>query len=184
MPTGIALIRGINVGGRNSLPMAILRELCESVGLRNPVTYIQSGNVVFHADARTMLKAAKALEDAIEARCKFRPSVITRTVPEVQAASDANPLAPIRGADPSRLMIMFLAERPTPAAARAVASLDGKSERVVLIGREAYLYFPKGIAESKLTMAAIERALATQGTCRNLNTVRKLLDMAVKLEHE
>ena len=160
MPTGIALIRGINVGGRNSLPMATLRELCETVGLKSPVTYLQSGNVVFHADPRTMSKAAPALENAIESKCKFRPSVITRTVQEVQAASDANPLASIRNADPSRLMIMFLADKPSPAAARALAALDGKSERVGLVQREAYLYFPQGVANSKLTMAAVERALA------------------------
>jgi uncharacterized protein (DUF1697 family) len=176
MPIGVALIRGINVGGKNMLPMEVLRELCDGAGLCDAQTYIQSGNLVFRADARAMKNAAAALSSAIERRRTFSPVVVVRTIDEVRRALEANPL-PIHGADKSRVMIMFLSGEPVKGAGKAVAALDGKKERVVLAGREAYLHFPDGVAASKLTMAAVEKALGVHGTCRNLNTVEKLIAM-------
>jgi len=182
MPIAIALIRGINVGGKNILPMAVLRELCEGLGLCDVRTYIQSGNVAFRAEARQVAKAAAAIEAAIEGSRKFRPSVIVRTLEEVRAAFAANPFAARKGLDKSRCLIMFLGAAPTPAAKRAVLKLEAGRDEVRVIGREAFLNLPDGIAKSTMSMADVEVALGVRGTCRNLNTLEKLVGIAQELE--
>ena len=149
MHTAIALIRGINVGGKNSLPMADLRELCEGLGLEDVRTYIASGNVVFRAASRAIAKAPAALEAAIESHSRFKPTVVVRTADQWKAVIDANPFASRRGIDKSRLMVMYLASKPE-AAASAVEKLSNGQEEARLVGNEVFLHFPKGIAESKL----------------------------------
>src|SRR4029079_15324760 len=84
MPVCVAFIRGINVGGKNMLPMAMLRELCEGLGLRDVRTHIQSGNVVFRCSKAAELE--KRLEDAIEKKSGFRPAVVVRAAEALRAA--------------------------------------------------------------------------------------------------
>jgi uncharacterized protein (DUF1697 family) len=156
MPTAIALIRGINVGGRNTLPMAELRKLCEGLGFEDTRTYIQSGNVVFRAAKRELSKAPAALEDAIESRRGFRPTVVVRTADQWRGVIAANPFAGRRGIDKSRLIVMCLAREPA-ATASAVEELSNGQDEARLVGREVFLHFPKG---------------------RNWNTAEKLMVMA------
>lgn len=178
MPIAIALIRGINVGGKNSLPMETLRGLCESIGLRDVRTYIQSGNVVFRAPSREIAAAATKLEDAIETDRSFRPSVVIRTRDELSAAISANPFAERAQRDPSKLLVMFLRDKPAAGAADAIQKVKRESEELRLIGRELFIDFPIGIGKSKLAIAAVERALGVPATSRNWNTTLKLLAMA------
>lgn len=178
MPTAIALLRGINVGSTRSLPMEQLRELCEQVGMANPRTLIQSGNVVFEAARKNLLHAAERLEGAIEADRGFRPSVIVRTRDELAAAIEANPFAARAKSDPSKLLIMFLREKAVAGAEKALEGVKRDKEQVRLIGRELYIDFPNGIGKSKLAMAAVEKALGVPATGRNWNTTLKLLAMA------
>lgn len=181
MPTAIALIRGINVGGKNSLPMEQLRELCEGAGLKDARTYIQSGNVVFRANAREIAAAAGKLEDAIEADRGFRPSVVVRSRDEWAATIEANPFASRAKSDPSKLLIMFLREKPAAGAAKAIDAVKRGDEQLRLIGRELFIDFPIGIGKSKLAIAAVEKALGVPATGRNWNTTVKLLTMADEL---
>lgn len=181
MPTGIAFIRGINVGGKNKLPMASLRELCAQAGLADAKTYIQSGNVVFRAEAKRIPKAGAILADAIESRFKFRPGVSVRSLDDVRRVVAENPFAGRRGADGGRLLVMFLSETPTAAAARALRSIKTDPEELVLSGREIYLHFPNGVAESNLPMDAVEKAIGVPGTCRNWNTIQSVIELAESL---
>jgi uncharacterized protein (DUF1697 family) len=182
MPIGIVFIRGINVGGKNILPMADLRSLCEKLGLQDPCTYIQSGNLAFKADARTMKKASAAIADAIESKHGFRPSVVVRTLPELQSALAANPFASLRDLNKSRCLIMFLASKPPAGAAKALQALDIRRDKARLIGLEAFLNLPDGIADAALSVADVESTLGVPGTCRNLNTVEKMLTLAQGLD--
>lgn len=181
MAVGIALIRGINVGGKNLLPMAVLRALCEKAGFADVRTHIQSGNVVFRAGAGAMKKAARMIEDAIEAKCKFRPSVSVRTVEELRVIAAKKPFG--GGAlDPDKLLVMFLVGDPPAGAAAAIRAIKADPERLALDGRELFMYFPVGVGASKLPMAKCERAVGVPGTCRNWNTVHKVLAMAEEQE--
>lgn len=178
MPVAIALLRGINVGGKNKLPMAQLRALGESLGWTEVATLIQSGNVVFRCPDRALPGAANKLEAAIEKAAGFRPSVITRTAAQLRAALAACPYT----GNPSHILIMLLESTPDAAAKKAVASLKPDPERLTLIGDEVHLQYPDGIGASKFPFTQVERAVKVPGTCRNLNTLSKLLAMADAIE--
>lgn len=177
MPTGIAFIRGINVGGKNALPMATLRAICKGAGLENVATYIQSGNAAFTAPARTFARAAKAMEDGIEQEQGFRPRVVTRTLDDLRTVASAVPFQ----AEPAKLLVMFLTDHPAAAAKRALDQIKLHPERLMLIGREIFIHFPVGIGRSKLQMAAVEKAAGVPGTCRNWNTVMKMIEIGQRL---
>ena len=182
MTSAIALIRGINVGGKNSLPMELLRNLCEGVGLKDARTYIQSGNVVFRATGRGIAAAANKLEDAIESDRGFRPIVVVRTRDELAEAIDANHFAARAKSDPSKLLIMYLRDKPAAGTQKALDGVKRVDEQLRLIGRELFIDFPIGIGNSKLSIAALEKVLGVPATGRNWNTTVKLLAMADEVE--
>jgi uncharacterized protein (DUF1697 family) len=174
--THVALLRAINVGGRNSLPMKDLRELCEAAGCKDVVTYIQSGNVAFAASAALAKKLPAALEEAILARAGIRVPVIVRAAAELTAVARGNPFLK-RGADPNELHVGFLADEPTAA---RVAALDAKRsppDEYVVRGREVFFRFPRGVGRTKLTVPYFDSKLATTITLRNWRTLHALLEL-------
>ena len=182
MPVIIAMLRGVNVGGHNKLPMDALRALCASLRLQGACTYVQSGNVVFRTDERDLARLAKRVQDAVAHKFGFRPEVILRTTAEMRVAIARNPFAKRRGIEPAKLLVTFLAGEPAADARKKVLSATAGAEELHLAGRELYIYFPNGAGQSKLPWASLAGALKTQGTARNWNTVQKLLEMAEKLE--
>jgi uncharacterized protein (DUF1697 family) len=181
MTVVISMLRGVNVGGHNKIKMDALRDLYESLGLRDPQTYVQSGNVVFGTDAKNIAPLAKRIEDAIERKFGFRPGVILRTTSELRDAIARTPFAKRRGIDASKLIVTFLAVDPSPEARDEIFRIKADAEEVQIDGRELYVYFPDGMGRSKV-WPAIEKALKKSGTGRNWNTVTKLLEIAEKLE--
>jgi uncharacterized protein (DUF1697 family) len=180
MPVMIAMLRGVNVGGRNMIKMDALRELCGSLDLRRAVTHLQSGNVVFDAPARSIAKLASKLESAIEGSHGFRPSVILRTPAELERVIAADPFA-ARKLDPAKLLVYFLASDPGAEALAKVAAIKNVPEEVHFGGRELYIYFTIGMARPKLSLASVDRILKTPATGRNWNTVEKLLEIANRI---
>jgi uncharacterized protein (DUF1697 family) len=178
----ISLLRGVNVGGRHKIKMDALRALYESLGLRDPQTYVQSGNVVFRTEKRSWKSLAKRIEDGIEGQLGFRPSVILRTSSELQEVVAANPFGGTRGLEPSKLLVFFLSRDPGPEARRKVLEIDAAPEELRFGGREIYIYFPNGVGRSKFPWAAMDKVLNAASTGRNWNTVTKLLEMAERLE--
>ena len=176
------MLRGVNVGGHNVIKMEALRELYKSLKLREPQTYVQSGNVVFATDEKNLDKLAGRIENAIERSHGFRPSVILRTISELRAVIAKNPFATRRGIEPNRLLVTFLAADPGHAIRAQVLKIKCEPEELCANGRELYIYFPNGMARPKLSFATLERTLKFAGTGRNWNSVTKLLEMAEKLE--
>jgi len=173
----VALLRGVNVGGKNSVPMADLAALFAEAGCSSVRTYIQSGNVVFAPPAKRPADLAGLLARRIEARFGLKVPVVLRSAGELEAVVRGNPFL-AEGADEERLHVMFLAGAPAP---EAVARLDphrSPPDRFVVAGRDVYLHTPNGMARSKLTNDHFDRALATVSTVRNWRTVSKLLEMA------
>ena len=181
MTAMICLLRGVNVGGHNQIKMDALRALCESLGLRNSQTYIQSGNAVFQSSERDPVKLAARIESAIEKKHGFRPDVVLRTAAEMRKVVAHNPFAKRSGIEPNKLAVMFLARSPEAAVQDAVRKIEPEVEELHLLGRELYIYFPDGMGRSKLA-PLLARALKNTGTARNWNSVMKLLEMADKLE--
>lgn len=174
--TFVALLRGINVGGRHKLPMADLRSLAESLGGTRPETYIQSGNLVFGLDPASSNDFARRLAAGIEERFGFSVPIILRRGDELRRVVQNNPF--LRSdTDIRTLHVGFLMEAPS---AERVASLDpdrSPPDRVEVIGNHAFLEYPNGLARSKLTNAYLDSRLKTIGTVRNWRTTLKLLSM-------
>ena len=176
MTVMVALLRGINVGGRGKLPMADLRMIVEGVGHTDVRTYIQSGNVVFRARARSTAKVADELEKAIAAESSVAPPVVVRTAVELLATRDADPFI-ARGDDPATVHLTFFRDAaPDPGDLSSYAP-----DTAVAIGRELHLSMPNGVGRSKLA-AALDRSIAPGGTSRNWRTFTTLLEMATELD--
>lgn len=178
MTVWVAFLRGINVGGNKPIKMADLRELAGSLGLGDAQTVLQSGNLVFTADAGDPDGLTPRLEAAIEARWGFHSDVILRTAAQVRDAVSRNPFAGRGDVDPRRQLIMFLAGSPAAGAAEDLASIDAGREEMILDGTELYIHYPDGIGRSKLTGPRLERSLRTAGTARNMNTLARVIGVA------
>jgi uncharacterized protein (DUF1697 family) len=178
----ITMLRGVNVGGHKTIKMESLRGLCESLGFLDAQTYVQSGNVVFRTKGRDLSTVTRRIENGIERGFGFRPSVIARTLAELRDLIARNPFAARPGIDPSKLLVTFLSAEPDAEAREKVLGMKVEPEELRIDGRELYTYFPNGMARPKVPMALIEKTLRTPATGRNWNTVRKLLEMAEKLE--
>jgi uncharacterized protein (DUF1697 family) len=176
MTTWVALLRGVNVGGHNKVPMAELRKVCASLGFVSVATYIQSGNAVFRADASAR-EIADELRTAIAERFGCDVPIVVRTSADLDRVLAGNPFGGT-GEDTPGLHVGFLAE---PASAEAVAAMPPKPPGPELFhveGGEVYLLYPEGMGRSKLTTAYFDRALGTSMTVRNWRTVAKLAEMA------
>jgi uncharacterized protein (DUF1697 family) len=178
----ICLLRGVNVGGHNKIKMDALRALCESLGLRDVQTYVQSGNVVFRTKESDHGKLAKRIGDGIERSFGFRPGVVLRTSSQLAGVIAKNPFAARKGIEPNKFLVTFLSGDPEGEACAKVLQMKVDPEELRIDGRHLYIYFPNGMARPKLSMPVIEKTLKTLGTGRNWNTVTKLLEMAQALE--
>jgi uncharacterized protein (DUF1697 family) len=179
----VSLLRGINVGGHHKIKMEDLRALYESLGLRNPKTYIQSGNVVFQTGQKDLDKLALSLNAAIERNYGFRADAVLRTLTDLKAMLSANPFA-ARPVDPARNLVIFLSGRLTAEHAATVCGLCLAPEEIHSDGRHLHCHFPAGMGQSKLPMA-IDKSLKKFnifGTARNWNTVLKLIEIGESLE--
>ena len=176
MKTWIALLRGINVGGKNLLPMKKLVSYLEAGGAKNVTTYVQSGNVVFQTNKKSIATLSKRVGDEIEQHHGFKPDIIAFDVSVLEKAMSTNPFHAAE-AEPSRLFLGFLAFKPKKPDLEKLASLKHASEQFRLIDRVFYLHAPEGIGKSKLGARA-EKALGVPMTVRNWKSVCKLYELA------
>ncbi len=169
----LALLRGINVGGKNKLPMNDLRDLFVAAGCRDVRTYIQSGNVIFKADPSVVASLPDVMMTRIAERFGFQAPVMLRTAAQVGVVMRHNPFV-ARGVPAETLHVLFLADHPGE---HQVDSLDpdrSPPDEFVVRGQEIYLRLPNGVAPTKLTNAYFDAKLATTSTGRNWRTVTTL----------
>ncbi len=176
MKTYIALLRGVNVGGKGLLPMKELVAILESLGCRTVKTYIQSGNAVFEHNEIEASKLAGKVSAAIEKKRGFAPHVLMLDAKVFKQAVDGNPF-PKAVAEPKSLHILFLDSKPTKSAMKSLSGLKSDNEQFKLLGSLFYLHAPDGIGRSKLA-ANVERKLGVPATSRNWRTVCTLLEIA------
>jgi uncharacterized protein (DUF1697 family) len=176
MKTCIALFRGINVGGHNSLPMRELVGVLEGLGLQNIKTYIQSGNVVFQRGKSSISGLADRISEAINQSHGFRPQVFLLELDEMENAIASNPF-PEAESEPKTLHLYFLVSVPKHPDLKTLEGIKRESERFKLKGKVFYLHAPEGIGKSKLAVRA-EKLLGIAVTARNWRTVCKILTMA------
>jgi uncharacterized protein (DUF1697 family) len=174
MKTYIALLRGVMPTGKNKVPMAQLRSILTEAGFENVRTYIQSGNVL--VDTKLSAKEVEMkVHELIKQHIGAHISVVVRTSGQLQKVLDANPFRD--GFDPSRVFYVLFKNRPNPIKVEALSALDFENEKMFIGTDEAYLYLPENAARSKLSNVFLERKLEITATTRNLNTMKKMVEL-------
>ncbi len=179
--TYVALLRSINVGGRNRVPMADLRALVGEAGFDDVTTYLQSGNVVFTGkDGKGAAAAAgRAIGTALTAELGVTVPIVVRIAAELGKVVRSHPFADPGIAD-TLLHVTFLDRAPSASAVDDLTAMAGRfgDDRCAVDGREVYLYCPGGYGQTTLNNAWLERRLDRVGTTRNWRTVTTLASMA------
>lgn len=175
MPAFVALLRGVNVGRANRVPMLELRRLLEDLGCTEVVTLLNSGNVVFRCPKTSSIKVAAQVAASIAARLNVTVPVIVKSSQEYSAVVDANPFAD-RAADHSRLLVAFTQNTSALASLTPLAALVQGAEEFVVGKYAAYVHFAGGILKSKLGAALLGKA-GKSATTRNWATCLRLHEL-------
>jgi uncharacterized protein (DUF1697 family) len=170
----VALLRAINLAGRNKVAMSDLRELVTRLGFSEVRTFIQSGNVVFRSDKKDTARLERLLEAETEKRLGIKVDYFVRSAEEWRAIVAANPFRNEARRDPGHLLVAFLKDVPSADDVDALRAAIVGREVVRSVGRQAYIVYPDGVGRSRLTSVLTEKKLGTRGTARNWNTVLKL----------
>lgn len=172
MTRSIALLRGVNVGGRGRLPMKTFVAALAGLGCANVRTYIQSGNAVFDG-----APTAKDVSLAVKKAAGFAPHAFVLPFSALRKAASACPFRKEAAASGKSVHVFFLDDAPSKAGVEALAELRRPKEDFAVAGRLLYLYAGLGVAESKIA-ARIDRVLETTTTARNWNTIEALIALA------
>jgi len=173
----VALLRAVNIGSYNKVPMAGLRALAERLGMKEVCTLLQSGNLVFESGGAEAARIERLLEKETKKALGVETDFFVRTAEEWSGVVAANPFKVEAKSDPGHLLLMCLDDAPARDAVRALEAAIKGRERVKVDGRHAFLVYPDGVGRSRLTTALIESKLGARGTARNWNTVLKLREL-------
>lgn len=171
----VLLLRGVNVGTKNSLPMAELRAMLTTIGCTDVQTYVQSGNAVF-GTTLTQNALTSAIEKHLEERMGRPIATTLRTLKQMKAIVAGNPFAEV-ATKPANLCVTFLAHAPTQAELAPLHAQDWGTELFEVVGDVIYTWHPDGQGRSPLSAALGKLALRGAVTGRNWNTVTKLVAM-------
>lgn len=177
MSAFVALIRGINVGGRNKVKMADLRQLFTAHGMNDVRTVLQSGNVVFRADETDLARLGARLEAALSEQFGFQAQILLREAEDFIAALDRHPFTVAQLEKGNHAMIVFLSALPNPEDVEALRENNKGRETIAHDGDALYIFYTDGVARSKLDNKRIERSLNVISSARNWNTCQRLLKL-------
>lgn len=176
MNAQIALLRAVNVGGIK-VSMADLRALIIDLGFDDVRTLLNSGNAVFRSKSNTGADLENLLETEFAKRAGRPTEFFVRTAEEWKSIIARNPMTAPARCDPGHLLVVVLKRAPTKQEVDALRAAIVGPEVVEADGKQAYIYYPAGVGQSKLTAKLIEKNLGSPGTGRNWNTVLKLAAM-------
>ncbi len=181
MAAYIAMLRGVNVAGHNTIKMEVLRGLCQGLGFQNVETYVQSGNIVFQAATENPAGLSKRIGETILQSCGFDTPIIVRTSKEMRNVIANNSFLKEKGVDSSKLHVTFLSETAQRGLVKKLETLATSPDRFHAASHEIYLYCPGGYGKTKLSNSAVEKALSVRATTRNWKTTNTLFEMVSKL---
>ena len=172
----VALLRGVNVGGKNKLPMALLRDALNKTSFYGVTTYIQSGNIVFNTDLETS-KCEQIIEDLLKAEFDLDVSVIVKKQEVIKDILKANPFK-MRAIENSKFMSFgFLSESTAQEKVIATEEFSNDVETFKIVDDVIYFYCGVGFGKTKMTNAWFEKKLEVTSTMRNYNTTLKLTEL-------
>ncbi|MCU4174077.1 DUF1697 domain-containing protein [Carboxylicivirga sp. N1Y90] len=175
----IALLRGINVGGKRKILMADLKELFKNMGYSDISTYIQSGNVVFSSTKKeSNVNLADKIEKAILKKFGFEVPVMVRTAQEFKSLLESNPYYKNASSDVDRLHLTLLKEEPALEAINKLKQVDVGDDEFEIVGSSVFLYSTKQYRDTKLGNNFFEKKLKVGATTRNWKTILKLVELS------
>ena len=175
MNTYISILRGINVSSKNLIKMNLLKELYESLGFCQVITYIQSGNVIFQANLMPAEELEKLITNAIKTKFSFIVPVIVLETVELKTILTQNPFTTKRNEDIEKLHITFLSQNPALESVNSLNSNNYLPDEFFVSEKAVYLFCPNGYGRTKLTNTFIESKLKVSATTRNMKTTLELL---------
>ncbi len=177
----ISILRGINVSGQKNIKMGDLKSLYESLDFQNVMTYIQSGNVIFDASKNNKNDLKTKLEEAIEEKYNFHVPVEIRTNREIGDILNNCPFSSVDLLEyDTKVLVTFLSSKPSAVRASDIQKYVIAPEKLVLRGKEVYLYCPNGYGKSKLSNIFLEHKLEVEATTRNWKSVHKLYELSLE----
>lgn len=180
MHTYISMLRGINVSGQKNIKMSDLKSLYELLGFQNVVTYIQSGNVIFNARVNNREDIKATIEEAIEEKYKFHVPVEIRSNLELKKIIKNCPFDSVDLKEHgTKVLVTFLSSMPQEVKVSNLQEYVVAPEKLVVRGKEVYLYCPNGYGKSKLSNTFIENKLGIMATTRNWKSVHKLYELSL-----
>jgi uncharacterized protein (DUF1697 family) len=182
MSTIISILRGINVSGKNKIPMVELKAMYEDLKYKNVITYIQSGNVMFSANESDSKTLSKKIEQGILKKFGFNVPVITRTIDQVQATIKKNPFLKDKNIELEKLHVTFLEDNPAADNLKKALEYNYEPDKFTIVGKEVYLHCPNGYGNTKLTNTFFENKLKVRATTRNWRTTNELLRIALEIK--
>lgn len=182
MQTYIAILRGINVSGKNKIIMKELKAAFEAANFQNVATYIQSGNVVFTHKSDNEKVIAKQITQLIKTAFGLDVPVLVRTAVNIEWTNAANPYLKQEGVEADKLHITFLEEVPEQENIDKLKTYNYPPDEFIVIDDNVYLHCPKGYGTTKFHNTFLEKKLKVQATTRNLKTVNKLIEMGKEIK--
>jgi len=178
MKTFIALLRGINVSGKNKIKMVELKQLFLDLGFSNITTYIQSGNVIFSSEEINTSKIENLLVTEIKSKFGYSITVLILKKKELETVFKSTPFSNEEDFDFKKICVTFLDKIPTEEGIAKVKTLAAKDELLIFKNKTAYIYCPNGFGRTKLSNNNIESKLKLSATSRNWNTITKLIELS------
>lgn len=177
----ISILRGINVSGQKKIKMTDLKILYEKQGFEDVITYIQSGNVIFESKTKLTIETLKKIiEKAIETKYTFQVPVDIRTNQELKQIIEKYPYEEVKKEDnETKVLVTFLQSTPLDEKVESLLEYVKSPEKLIIQGKEVYLYCPNGYGRSKLTNTFIEKKLGVSATTRNWKSVKKLYELSM-----
>jgi len=174
----IALLRGINVSGKNKIKMTELKQLCLDIGFSEITTYIQSGNVIFSTQEINTSKIENKLVTAVKNKFGHSIKVLVLKKKELETVFKSNPFINEANFNFKKTCATFLDKIPTEEGMAKVRALAAKDELLNFKNKTVYLYCPNGFGRTKLSNNNIENKLKVSATSRNWNTITKLVELS------
>ena len=174
MTIAVSFLRGINVGGRNKIRMADLRELYVNLGMTNVRSLLQSGNVIFATERTDVTSVKLELQAGIRSAFGLDIQVLLRSSEDFENIVIRHPFSAVQLGEPRKAAVVFLSDAPDSLAFDALRESNPGREVIHAAGRELYIFYTDGMARSKLDNKRIESRLGLIASARNWNTCFKL----------
>jgi len=177
MSTRIALLRSVNVIGKNMIKMPELVRAFEKAGFKNVRTYIQSGNIIFETVEESTELLTSKIREMITKHFGLTIQAVVLTPRELADIVERNPFAKMPDIDLNRQHVTFLDREAEPEKAEHLLSYNYPPDKIIIGSRVVYVHCPDGYGRTKYHNNFIEKKLSANATSRNWNTCLKLLEM-------